>query len=247
MSPWKNRYKNALNLFDTTITGYSPEEVAISCAAPAPPPAAPPAPAPAPAPPEVKPIELRFTCHSPALGVKVQDGFVPWARKVEEATDGRVKITMYAGGTIAGPREVLEAVRTGLADIGDVDPGFFPGMFPLTGVMRLPMLSLFKGRVDGRILSGGGINGHIAQKLYETFPEIQAEWADWKLLYLWASNPCTVATVKPVRKNGGHQGDEAMGARWRTDGVYETPWSCSDTHTCPGDLPGITKGGNRRD
>lgn len=146
-----------------------------------------------------KPIELRFALFSPPRSDMVANCFAPWSKKVEEATKGRVKITLYAGGTIAKMREMLEATATGLADIGIVMTGVFPGRFPLTKVTTLPFVNLESGTVNGRTLAAG-VNSSIIQKLYETFPEIQAEWAEVKVLFLFTTSPNDLFTIdKPVR------------------------------------------------
>ena len=112
------------------------------CAQPAPEPApAPeptPAPEPAPAPaPEV--IELKFTNYQGPQAVPHLLFHVPFCEKVEELTKGRVKITTYPGGALGGPADQYDLVLKGTADIGLVSTGFYPGVFPMSGIIELPM------------------------------------------------------------------------------------------------------------
>ena len=43
--------------------------------------------------------------------------FGPWMKEIEEATGGRVKLTIYMGETLVKQAELYDAVETGLADI----------------------------------------------------------------------------------------------------------------------------------
>ncbi len=162
--------------------------------APAPSPTVSPAPAPAPAP--AKPIELRFAHHNPPAGRTTVKFLNPWAKKVEDVTKGRVKVVMYPMETLAKSTQNIEAVVSGLADIAWLNLGNWTGRFPLTEVMNLPFMNLLAGKKDGRSLSAGAINSIMVQELYDKFPEIQAEWAQMKLLFLHATEPYFLATTK---------------------------------------------------
>ncbi len=132
---------------------------------------------------------------------------IPWAEKVEKATNGRVKIVHYDSQSLCKMKEALEATKTGRVDITWSTFGaMYAGRFPLTSVTSLPLLNIPSGKVEGRTLTLGGINGHILQRLYETFPEIQAEWKDWKVLFLWGSPVSIFTAPKPVRTLEDFQG-----------------------------------------
>ena len=177
------------------------------CAAPAPAPEPKPAPAPSPEPKPAplptsptKTIELKFAHQNPPTGRTTVKFLDAWAKKAEEATNGRIKITMYPAQSLCKANESIEATKGGVTDITWIILGYFPGSFPLAEVISLPFLSIPSGKVDGRTLSGGAINSRILQELYETFPEIQAEFADVKLLFLQATDPQNlITTKKPVR------------------------------------------------
>ncbi len=174
--------------------------------APAPTPAPIPTPAPKPTPAPAKPIELRLAHHSPAVGRAHVNLFAAWAKKVEEATNNRVKITHFPGEALCKQSEIPEATKAGLVDIAWLVAGAFPGRFPMTSVFTLPFLNLTSGTVDGRTLTGGGINSHILQELYETSQEMQAEWDDWKVLFLFATDPMHLFSVKPVHNQADLEG-----------------------------------------
>ncbi len=106
------------------------------CAAPAPAPSPTPTPTPAPE----KPIELKFTTWPPPVGTVYEKMLAPWGKTIEERTNGRVKITFYAGESLAKAPDTYDAVVNGTADMGWPDPGFTPGVFPLSEVANLPMV-----------------------------------------------------------------------------------------------------------
>jgi TRAP-type C4-dicarboxylate transport system substrate-binding protein len=85
-----------------------------------------------------KPIELRFSSwvgvgHGHHTGV-----MAPWARMIEEQSGGRLKVTIYPGGTLGKPADHFDLVKNGIADMGFAAPGYTPGRFPLITVTELP-------------------------------------------------------------------------------------------------------------
>jgi TRAP-type C4-dicarboxylate transport system substrate-binding protein len=166
------------------------------CATPAPstPPASKPAPAPAP----VAPIELKFSYHTGQTTATTAKFLIPWAKKVEEATKGRVKIVHYPSETLTKSNQSWEATIGGSTDINWLVQGFFPGKFPLSEVATLPFLNLNSGKVDGNVIYGGEINSRLFEELYEKSPEIQKEYSDVKVLFVWSSSSQFLITKKPV-------------------------------------------------
>ncbi|SEP12288.1 TRAP-type C4-dicarboxylate transport system, substrate-binding protein [Salinihabitans flavidus] len=63
----------------------------------------------------------------------------PWARQVEENSDGRVKIEIYPSMTLGGrPPELIQQARDGVVDLVWTVNGYTPGLFPRTEVFELP-------------------------------------------------------------------------------------------------------------
>jgi TRAP-type C4-dicarboxylate transport system substrate-binding protein len=131
-------------------------------------------------------IKLTLADQNPATGWGPVHALQPWAKKVEEATKGKVKIEIYPSQTLAKGPDIWNAVKSGIADIGWCFHGYWPGMTPLADVISLPALPFKTGEKGSEIL----------WKLYEKFPEIQSEFKDVKVLMLWTSHPYLLITTK---------------------------------------------------
>ncbi len=85
--------------------------------------------------------EVTLTVHH-FIGPKAptQAAFIePWARRIEEQSNGRIKIEIYPSMSLGGaPPELYSQVRDGVADIVWTLPGYTPGVFPRTEVFELP-------------------------------------------------------------------------------------------------------------
>ncbi|MEM7718078.1 MAG: TRAP transporter substrate-binding protein [Pseudomonadota bacterium] len=65
----------------------------------------------------------------------------PWARSVEEASGGRIKIEHFYAMSLGGrPPELMDQARDGVVDIVMTLPGYTPGRFPSTEVFELPFM-----------------------------------------------------------------------------------------------------------
>jgi TRAP-type C4-dicarboxylate transport system substrate-binding protein len=87
---------------------------------------------------ETKPIELSYSIFFPAPHKHtVLAG--EWAKEVEKRTDGRVKITLYPGGTLTPADKCYDGVVQGISDMGMSVLAYTRGKFPLTEVIDLPL------------------------------------------------------------------------------------------------------------
>jgi TRAP-type C4-dicarboxylate transport system substrate-binding protein len=136
-----------------------------------------------------KTIELKFAHPYPAMHAQHKGVLVPWAKKVEEACGGAVKIKFIPGGALGKPGQAYAMVEKNVADIGWDIADYSPGRFPLTTVIELPFMVKTAEKASVALW-----------KTYEQFPEFQKEYADTKLLMLSAHAPGFFATVKkPVK------------------------------------------------
>ena len=135
------------------------------------------------------PVELKmshFMSEKHPMHAKLM---APFAEEVEQATEGRVKITIYSGGALGKPPDQYDSAVTGVTDIAFGLHGYTAGKFPLTSVLELPNL-----------VTSAAVGSHVLWELYEKFPEIAAEHPGVKVLALWTHDTGQVMTTeKPIR------------------------------------------------
>jgi TRAP-type transport system periplasmic protein len=140
-----------------------------------------------------------FTCPSLAQVIKLnwsdqnpQTGWGPihanqqWFKKIEEVTQGRVKIEPYWSQTLAKGPDNWNAVKTGIADMGWCVHGYWADMTPLADVTNLPALPFKTGEKASEVL----------WRLYEKFPEFKNQYKDVQMLILHTSAPYILITTK---------------------------------------------------
>jgi TRAP-type C4-dicarboxylate transport system substrate-binding protein len=136
-----------------------------------------------------EPIELSLTHLFPPVSFLDTDVVVPWIEKIEEESNGMVKIIDYPAGGLAKPGTVYDAVIAGTVDIG-IDPGAYNvGRFPMSSVCLLP-------------LTGGKsswVYSHAMTDLATNFQAVQDEYQDVHLLWLFCQGPGQIQSRKPIR------------------------------------------------
>ncbi|MBE0596640.1 MAG: TRAP transporter substrate-binding protein [Desulfuromonadales bacterium] len=138
-----------------------------------------------------QPIVLTFAQMNPETAYSSIHCVEPWARAVEEATGGKVKVQIYYGQTLAKGKDLWNSTKLGIADMAWMFHGFWPGMTPLADVVSLPALPFDTAE------KGSG----VFWKLYEKYPRMQKEFDDVKTLLVFTSEPYYLITRdKPVTK-----------------------------------------------
>ena len=122
-------------------------------------------------------IELKFSYHTPPQASLVGAMFQPWTQSIEEATDGRVKITHYPGGTLVSLTDHYDAVVSGLVDIAMVEPDITPGRFPLSEFNLLPFT-----------FPNGAVGARVNYEILEKYA-FDTEWSEVKVLMTPALPP----------------------------------------------------------
>lgn len=117
---------------------------------------------------------------------KISVSMDQWCKEVEKRTNGRVKVTQFAGGTLTPPTQTYVSVTRGVADIGLSFCGYTMGRFPLFEVIDLPLG-----------YKSGYWGTKLANEFYRKFKP--KEFDDVKVLFFTTSPPHMLFTKKPVR------------------------------------------------
>jgi TRAP-type C4-dicarboxylate transport system substrate-binding protein len=111
----------------------------------------------------------------------------PWAKQVETAAAGKIKIDIFPSMQLGGtPPQLYDQVRDGVVDIVWTLPGSTPGRFPSAEVVELPFIAARRGIV----------NAQAAQEFSDTY--LKDEVKDVKLISYWAHDHGLLHTNKPI-------------------------------------------------
>lgn len=82
--------------------------------------------------------ELRFTSYLPETHFGNKLIVMPLIKKINEYTQGSVTVTNYPGGQLANAPGTLNAIKSGIANMGLVGIGYSGGAMPLATIIELP-------------------------------------------------------------------------------------------------------------
>jgi TRAP-type C4-dicarboxylate transport system substrate-binding protein len=133
-----------------------------------------------------KSISLNYSIHFPAPHT-VTGLAKEWAKEIEKRTDGRVKVTVFPGGTLLAADKCYDGVVKGIADIGFAVPALTRGRFPLTEVIDLPL--------GYRSATGAT---RLINEFYNKFKP--KEFDDVQIMYFQAHGPAILHSKKAVNK-----------------------------------------------
>ncbi len=132
-------------------------------------------------------VELKLAHFFPATHPAETDLVQPWAKAIEEATDGQVKITSYPGSTLLKPEATYDGVVNGVADIGLSCYAYTRGRFPVLEVFELPGIIYENSKVASKVAWEG---------IKQLNPE---EIQDTKLMMVLTTGPGDLFTKQPVQ------------------------------------------------
>jgi TRAP-type C4-dicarboxylate transport system substrate-binding protein len=106
---------------------------------------------------------------SPAHALMIE----PWAKRVEEASGGKLKIEIYPSMSLGGkPPQLVRQVRDGVVDIIWTVLGYTPGLFPRSEVFELPFVH-----------TNNAVATNLAMRdLYDQY--LKEEFQDYKIIVL---------------------------------------------------------------
>ena len=98
-------------------------------------------------------VTLRFHQFLPPQGTVPSKAILPWAKKVEEDSKGRIKVQMFSSMQLGGtPPQLFDQARDGVVDIVWTLQGYTPGRFPKTEVFELPFMAGLSAEQTSRAL-----------------------------------------------------------------------------------------------
>ena len=134
-----------------------------------------------------KPIELKFASLLPAMHHEQMEVFVPFAKEVEERTNGRVKVSLYPSEALCKAKDLYDCALQGVSELTHFVPSYTAGRFPLTTVMELPIG-----------VPSAKVGTQVIWDLYEK--HLKTEYAGVKILSLWTNQPAHIFTSKkPIK------------------------------------------------
>ncbi|MCX7678161.1 MAG: TRAP transporter substrate-binding protein [Spirochaetes bacterium] len=131
-------------------------------------------------------ITLSYSIFFPATHAQCVAA-VNWAKEIESKTNGKVKINIYPGGTLAKAEETYNSVVNGIVDIGMSCFAYTRGRFPVMEAVDLPL---------------GYPNGKVATAVANDFFKAMnpKELDEVKVLLLHAHGPGLLHTKRAVNK-----------------------------------------------
>jgi TRAP-type C4-dicarboxylate transport system substrate-binding protein len=135
---------------------------------------------------QAAPVELTYSIFFPAPAQQTVVA-TAWAKEIEKRTKGRVKVTMFPGGTLTPAPQCYDGVVKGISDIGMSVFAYTRGKFPLTEVADLP-LGIKSGLVATKLLNA----------YYKKFKP--KEMSEVEVMYLHGHGPGILHTKTAVNK-----------------------------------------------
>ena len=134
--------------------------------------------------------KIKLASEYPDKHPTVRNGFLPWISGIKEKSNGRLDIQFFNPNTICPAKEAYSSLVAGA-----VDMVFTPtqmtarGKLPLSSVTLLPFM--FNGAEGGSLTSWA---------LYNKYPQMQKEYDEVKVLWMWNSAVFELHTTKKLVK-----------------------------------------------
>ncbi|GEO82647.1 TRAP transporter substrate-binding protein [Pararhodospirillum oryzae] len=122
-------------------------------------------------------VTLRFAHFWPSVSGPHRLVYQEWAKAVEAASGGRLKVDLYPGATLVKAPAQYDAVRSRIADVTATIQGYTANRFPLSQIVELPGL-----------VTNGVQGSCILQNLYDE-GLIADEYKDTRPLFFFTHGP----------------------------------------------------------
>jgi TRAP-type C4-dicarboxylate transport system substrate-binding protein len=154
---------------------------------------------------------MPLNAAEPVIKLRYSNWFAPthrtsvltdqWCKEVEKRTNGRVKVTLFSGGTLSPPTQTYDSLVKGAFDVGTSLLSYTTGRFPLSDVLDMPL---------------GYNSGYQATKMvnayYKKFKPKELD--DVKIMYLHAHGPTYIHTKKQIARV-----EDIKGLRIKSTGI----------------------------
>ncbi|MBT7266972.1 MAG: TRAP transporter substrate-binding protein [Rhodospirillaceae bacterium] len=133
-----------------------------------------------------KDVNLKFAHWVPATHPLHKGGWAPWAKSIEKASGGSIKISFFPAGQLGKPPDHYDLARDGIADFGWLNPGFNTGRWVIASAGTIPLL------VNDGLKASAALD-----EWYEKYASV--EMSDVKMCMLHNMHPGTIFTKKQIK------------------------------------------------
>ena len=139
-------------------------------------------------------VTLRLSHWVPAGIAPAAKGIEPWAKAVEEASDGRIGIQIFPAQQLGKAPDHYDMAKQGIVDLAWVNPGYTAGRFPIYALTEVPFMA------------DDSVRG--AKAIHEWYAEYgaQQEMGDVKLCFVHPHAPGALHSKVEITSPDGIQG-----------------------------------------
>lgn len=137
-----------------------------------------------------------------------------YIEELESLSDGRIEVQTFWSNTLADLKEILQAVKSGLADIGAINCAFYPNRLLFSNGIMLAE--------EGPKKSKHMINTY--NEIFSTIPEIRNEYLKYnqRIVYVYAGTPYSFSSKKYLSDVEDLNGLKARASsRWKMNNFKE--------------------------
>lgn len=156
-------------------------------------------------------IELRGAHIFPESFIQSGVNFEEWAKRVEEASGGRITTNIIHGGALLSLADHVDGIEAGLVDVTSFYPIYFPGEFQIEGALT-NIIDIWSEEVPD--LEGVAL---IHAQLHDEFEEFQTEYQrrNMHMLLPLPADPYVISCTEEVKSV-----EDLAGRKMRTFGRY---------------------------
>lgn len=132
-----------------------------------------------------------------------------WSEYLKEKSNGRLDMKIYSGGALGALPDCVSNCESGVTDGFWSGVTIYPGVFPATEVMALPMIGAKDYKVVNKVLN----------QLLADYPVITDEWSQFKVIALHSSAGSPILFKDEISSI-----QDMAGKDLRISNAYTTEW-----------------------